>query len=207
MAVVLDMNPNVATEQQDDAVLVQRLKDRDRSAMEDLVRLHGAKLYGLALQITRNEDDAQEVMQDALVTIWNKVSSFEGRSAFTSWMYRVTANVALMRLRKQKKFEHNVSIENQGPDGDLPVIQLPDKREQPDAAAQREELGTHVQAAIDGLPEPYRSAVVLADVEGLSLQEIADATEASIPAVKSRLHRGRLALRKVLEPYLKEGER
>src|ERR1043166_7492769 len=112
MAVVLDMNPNVATEQQDDAVLVQRLKDRDRSAMEDLVRLHGAKLYGLALQIARNEDDAQEVMQDSLVTIWNKIGTFEGRSAFTSWMYRVTANVALMRLRKQKKFEHNISIEN-----------------------------------------------------------------------------------------------
>src|SRR5262245_49685063 len=132
---------NAATDQQDDKALVERLRNRDKSAMEDLIRVHGSKLYGLAQQIMRNEDDAQEVMQDALMSIWNKIASFEGRSAFSSWMYRVTANVALMKLRKQKKFEQNVSLESHGPDSDVPIIQLPDKGEQPDAAALREELG------------------------------------------------------------------
>ncbi len=198
------MNSHPATGRQDDGALVERLKNRDKSAMEDLIRLHGSKLYGLAQQIMRNEDDAQEVMQDALVAIWNKIGLFEGRSAFSSWMYRVTANVALMKLRKEKKFEQNVPLEDVGPDRDIPVIQLPDKSEQPDAAALRQELGNRVRTAIDALPEPYRATVVLSDVEGLSLAEIAEATEASIPAVKSRLHRGRLALRRVLEPYLKE---
>jgi len=198
---------NVATGRTDDAELVDRLKARDRSAMEDLVRVHGAKLYGLALQIMRNEDNAREVMQDALVAIWNKIGMFEGRSAFSSWMYRVTANAALMRLRKEKKFAQNVALDETGSDTDLPLIQLPDPHEGPDAAAQRVELGERVRGAIDALPEPYRSTVLLSDVDGLSLAEIAEATEASVAAVKSRLHRGRLALRKVLEPYLKETKR
>ena len=204
MALALDMRTDGAISQQGDDSLVDRLKARDKDAMEELIRLHGSKLYGLALQIMRNEDDAQEVMQDALLAIWNKVGMFEGRSAFSSWMYRVTANVALMRLRKQKKFEHNVSLESQDPDKDVPIIQLPDTREQPDATALRVELGERVRGAIDALPEPYRSTVLLADVDGLSLAEIAEATESSVPAIKSRLHRARLALRKVLQPYLKE---
>jgi RNA polymerase sigma-70 factor (ECF subfamily) len=198
---------NATTVPNNDAALVERLRNRDKSAMEDLIRVHGSKLYGLANQIMRNEDDAQEVMQDALMSIWNKIASFEGRSAFSSWMYRVTANVALMKLRKQKKFEQNVSLENHGPDSDVPIIQLPDKGEQPDASALREELGDRVRSAIDALAEPYRSAVLLSDVEGMSLAEIAEATESSVPAVKSRLHRARLALRKVLEPYLKDSNR
>src|SRR6266446_603819 len=77
--------------------LVARLKARDKTALEDLVREHGGRLYGVALQIMRNETDAQEAVQDALITIWNKIDQFEGRSAFTTWLQRVTANAALMR--------------------------------------------------------------------------------------------------------------
>jgi RNA polymerase sigma-70 factor (ECF subfamily) len=186
--------------------LVERLKARDKSALEDLLRQHGAKLYGVALQITRNETEAQEVMQDALITIWNKIDKFEGRSAFSTWLYRVTANAALMKLRKNKKFEQNVSLEAEDEDGDLPAIQLADPGGTPAATALRDELGTQVRAAIDALPEPYRTTVLLSDVDGLSMQEIADTMAVGVPAVKSRLHRARLALRKALAPYLKEGE-
>lgn len=191
--------------QPDDAALVQRLKARDKSAMEDLLRLHGAKLYGVALQITRNETDAQEVMQDALINIWNKIGNFEGRSAFTSWMYRVTANAALMKLRKNKRFEQHVPLESDGPDRDLPVLQLTAPGGDPAATAQRTEVGEQVRAAIDALPEPYRTTVLLADVEEMSMDEIATAMNVTVPAVKSRLHRARLSLRKVLEPYLGQG--
>jgi RNA polymerase sigma-70 factor (ECF subfamily) len=204
MTSVLDMRTDGAISQSNDDLLVERLKARDKGAMEELIRVHGSKLYGLALQIMRNEDDAQEVMQDALLAVWNKVDMFEGRSAFSSWIYRVTANVALMRLRKQKKLEHNVSLDDTGRDNDMPLIQLPDPNDQPDTATVRTELGERVRGAIDALPEPYRSTVLLADVDGLSLAEIAEATESSVPAVKSRLHRARLALRQVLKPYLKE---
>jgi RNA polymerase sigma-70 factor (ECF subfamily) len=185
------------------ADLVARLKARDKSALEDLLREHGGRLYGVALQILRNETEAQETVQDALITIWNKIGQFEGRSAFTTWLHRVVANAALMKLRKNKRFEQQVPLEHHGPDQDLPVIQLPDPRAGPRETMLRGELGERVRAAIEALPEPYRTTVLLADVDELPMDEIAESMGASVPAVKSRLHRARLALRKALEPYLK----
>lgn len=184
--------------------LVTRLKARDKAALEDLLREHGGRLYGVALQIMRNETDAQEAVQDALITIWNKIDQFEGRSAFTTWLHRVTANAALMKLRKNKKFEQHVALEDDGPDHDLPVLQLADPREGPGDSLVRGELGERVRTAIDALPEPYRTTVLLADVDELPMEEIASAMNVTVPAVKSRLHRGRLALRQALEPYLEK---
>lgn len=183
--------------------LVARLKARDKAALEDLLREHGGRLYGVALQITRNEREAQEVVQDALITIWQKIDQFEGRSQFTTWLHRVTANAALMKLRKNKKFEQHVPLEHDGSDHDLPVLQLADPQEGPGERILRGELGARVRTAIEVLPEPYRTTVLLADVDEMSMEEIADATGVTVQAAKSRLHRGRLALRKALEPYLK----
>ena len=187
-----------------DALLVQRLKARDKTALEDLLAHHGSRLYAVALQIMRNEYDAQEAMQDALLTIWNKAASFEGRSAFTTWLHRICVNAALMRLRKNRRFDKHVPLENVGADHDLPVIQLADPRESPDVATLRDELGARVHAAIGALPEPYRTTVLLADVDEFSMDDIAKIMRVSVAAVKSRLHRGRLALRKALAPYLRE---
>jgi len=188
----------------EEQALVERLKARDKKALEDLLRQHGAKLYGVAIQIVHNETEAEEVMQDALITIWNKIGKFEGRSAFSTWLYRVAANAALMKLRKNKKFEQNIPLEATDDDHDLPAIQLADPRATPAATALRDELGDQVRTAIDALPEPYRTTVLLSDVDGLSMQEIAETMAVGVPAVKSRLHRARLALRKALAPYLKE---
>jgi len=190
----------------DDVQLVARLKKRDRSALEELVQIHGAKMYGVALQFMRNETDAREVMQDALVSIWNKIASFEGKSAFTSWIYRVTANAGLMALRKKKRHENDISLDAVGSDDDvapLPALQLSDKKPLPDKVVMTGELGEQVRAAIDQLPEPYRVAVLLRDVEELPMAEVMQETGLSEPALKSRLHRARLALREALLPYLK----
>jgi RNA polymerase sigma-70 factor, ECF subfamily len=195
-----------ADSQVSDAQLVARLKQRDKSSLEELVQIHGAKMYGVALQFMRNEHDAREVVQDALVSIWNKVGSFEGKSAFTSWIYRVTANAALMTLRKRKRRENDVSLDTTASDDDdvpLPALRLSDKGPLPDKAAMTDELGEQVRAAIDQLPEPYRMVVLLRDVEELPMNEVMDATGLSEPALKSRLHRARLALREALLPYLK----
>lgn len=189
--------------QLDDVALVERLKARDKAALEELVRRHGSKIYGVALQITRDEHEAQEVVQDALVNIWNKIEYFEGRSALTSWLYRVTANAALMKLRRNKKFEQQISLDATRDDEDLPVIDLPDAKSEPTRVLTRAELAARMQQAIDALAEPYRTTVLLADVEEMSMEEIAEAMGVTVPAVKSRLHRARLALRKALLPYLK----
>jgi RNA polymerase sigma-70 factor, ECF subfamily len=190
----------------DDVQLVARLKRRDKSALEDMIQLHGAKMYGVALQFMRNETDAREVMQDALVSVWNKIGSFEGKSAFTSWLYRVTANAALMSLRKKKRHENDVSLDTVANDNDdlpLPALRLPDKSPLPDSSALTGELGEQVRTAIDQLPEPYRVVVLLRDVEELPMTEVMEATGLSEPALKSRLHRARLALREAQLPYLK----
>jgi RNA polymerase sigma-70 factor (ECF subfamily) len=181
-----------------DTELVARLKRRDKRALEDLVRIHGAKLYGVALQFVRNETDAQDVVQDALVSIWKRIDSFEGRSAFTSWLYRVTANAALMALRKRRKRDHDVPEEN--------LSNLPDRTPLPVTALINGELGQRVRAGIDTLPDSYREVVLLRDVDELSLEEIAEVTGLSESAIKSRLHRGRLLLRQALLPYLKGQE-
>jgi RNA polymerase sigma-70 factor (ECF subfamily) len=193
----------------DDAELVARLKRRDRSALDEMIQLHGAKMYGVALQFMRNEYDAREAMQDALVSVWNKIGSFEGKSAFTSWLYRVTANAALMALRKKKRHENDVSLDTTASDDDelpLPGSRLSDDGPLPDKVALTGELGEQVRAAIDRLPEPYRVVVLLRDVEELPMSEVMEATGLSEPALKSRLHRARLALREALLPYLKGEE-
>jgi len=187
----------------DDSTLVARLKACDGAALEELLTAHGSRLYAVALQITRNDTDAQEVVQDALITIWQKIDSFEGRSAFSTWLHRVTANAALMKLRKNKRFDQHLSLDQTDDDDAVPRLQLPDKAATPDSSFLRDELGARLRSAIDALPEPYRTTVVLADVDELPMDEIATATGASVPAVKSRLHRGRLAIRKALEPYLR----
>jgi RNA polymerase sigma-70 factor (ECF subfamily) len=197
------MNPGDATSSNvNDAELVRRLKQRDPDAMETLVHAHGSKLYGVAFQFVRNETAAQDVVQEALLSVWNKIGSFEGRSSFTSWLYRVTANAALMRLRKEKRRQMDVSIDGDEEEQAYRPLQLQDTRPLPSGALQGEELKAQIQAAIDRLPEPYRSVVLLKDVEGFSLEEIAELTNASVPAVKSRLHRARLTLREALLPYL-----
>jgi RNA polymerase sigma-70 factor (ECF subfamily) len=194
----------------DDAELVARLKRRDRGALQDMIQTHGAKMYGVALQFMRNEYDAREVMQDALVSVWNKIGSFEGKSAFTSWLYRVTANAALMALRKKKRHENDVSLDTAAGDDDgespLPALGLSDDGPLPDTVALTGELGEQVRAAIARLPEPYRVVVLLRDVQELPMSEIMEATGLTEPALKSRLHRARLALRDALLPYLKGEE-
>jgi RNA polymerase sigma-70 factor (ECF subfamily) len=199
-----------AVTQIDDAELVARLKRRDRTALEDMIQIHGAKMYGVALQFMRNEYDAREAMQDALVLVWKKIGSFEGKSAFSSWLYRVTANAALMALRKKKRRENDVSLDTAAGDEDgelpLPALRLSDDGPLPDTVALTGELGEQVRAAIDRLPEPYRVVVLLRDVEELSMAEVMEATGLSEPALKSRLHRARLALREALLPYLKGEE-
>jgi RNA polymerase sigma-70 factor (ECF subfamily) len=199
-AAMSDQEPT--TSPSSDAELVLRLKQRDPEAMEALVRAHGAKLFGVACQFLRDETAAQDVVQEALLSVWNKIGSFEGRSSLTSWLYRVTANAALMRLRKEKRHQMDISIDSDKEDAAYRPLQLEDTRPLPSGALQGDELKAQIQAAIDRLPEPYRSVVLLKDVEEFSLEEIAELTHASIAAVKSRLHRARLTLRETLLPYL-----
>jgi RNA polymerase sigma-70 factor (ECF subfamily) len=183
----------------DDELMMLRLKERDRTALSALLDQYGSMMYSVALRLMRDETRAQDVVQDALITIWNKAGTYEGRAKPATWLYRITVNAALMQLRKQRSLHRLIAEDDLGI---LDRIRQDDVGERPDVAALRGELGEQVRRAIDTLPEPYRSTLILADVEELPIAEVADLTDVSVAAAKSRLYRARLTLREELAPYL-----
>jgi RNA polymerase sigma-70 factor, ECF subfamily len=188
-----------------DAGLVEQLRRADAGAAEALVAAYGDRVYRLAIRITGNEQDAEEVVQDALWTAARKIDTFKGQSAFGSWLYRITANAAYQKLRSRQGRRQEVlwddllpAFDDQGHHVE-PVGDWSAKVEEP---ALQTELRSVLTTAINELPEDYRTAFVLHDVEGVSNPEIAATLDISLPAVKSRVHRSRLFLRQRLAEYL-----
>jgi RNA polymerase sigma-70 factor (ECF subfamily) len=185
-----------------DADLVEALRRREAAAAEALIAAYGDRAYRLAIGITGNRADAEEVVQEAFWTVIQKIDTFRGDAAFGSWLYRITANCAYTKLRVRRARHHESSLDEVSVllDEHAPSIQdWPAHVEDP---ALQSELRTVLTAAIDTLPEGYRAILVLRDVEGLSLQNVSQITGLSVAAVKTRTHRVRLVLRKWLGEYL-----
>lgn len=182
--------------------LLEELRRRESTAAERLVSTYGERAYRLARRITGNDEDAQEVTQDALLTVIRKIDTFRGESAFGSWLYRIVANAAYQKLRGRQSRRHEVSL-----DEVLPLFDEHGSYAEPVAdwshaandPAVQVELRTTLSAAIDELPAAYRAVLVLRDIEGRSNAEIADALGLTIAVVKTRAHRARLFLRKRLD--------
>ncbi len=192
---------------QDDRTLLARAQGGDMNAFEELVGRHEEKVYGLALRMTRSEADAAEITQDTFLSAYQHLSEFRGEAAFGSWVHRIAANNALMRLRRQKVLDI-VSDDLAGPEfterGSLAEAPESDWSRRADDKILDDELGRAIQEATDALPEGYREVFLLKDVEGLSYEEISEMVGISVPAVKSRLHRARLALREAIDAFSKE---
>jgi len=191
-----------------DLALVERLRVGDAAALEALMERYASRVYRLAHGILRNSADAEEVVQDVFLTLFQKIHTFEGRSALASWIYRVTTNAALIK-RRGRKTDREVSIDAQLPTflpdghraGDRAFIWA-DWSQTPEADLLSQETRAILERAIDELPVPYRTVLVLRDVEGLSSEEVAEIVGDSVPAVKSRLHRARMVLREELTRHL-----
>ena len=195
-----------------DLRLVERLRGGDAAALETLMERYASRVYRLAQGITRNEADAQEVVQDVFLTVFRKIHTFEGRAALGSWIYRVAANAALIK-RRGKRAEVEVSFDSELPtflpDGHragAPAFVLADWSQTPEAELLSRETREILNQAIDALPDRYRTVLVLRDIEGLSNEEVAEVVGESVAAVKSRLHRARMALRERLTRHLSPGE-
>lgn len=189
-----------------DAALVEALRREDPEAPELLVETYGDRVYRLALRITGSNEDAEEVAQDALWTAARKISTFKGEAAFGSWLYRIAANAAYQKLRARKAKAHEIAMDDVLPAFDEAgrhFEPMADWSERVDEQALQSELRRVLGAAIDELPPDYRTALVMHDVEGLSNPDIAEALGISLPAVKSRVHRSRLFVRKQLAEYMK----
>ena len=245
------MRPPVNETLQDDRTLVERAAGRDMDAFEQLVERYRSKVYGLALRMMKDRGEAEEIMQETFLSAWQNLPNFRGDSAFGSWLYRICANYALMRLRRYADDELKKRLEpvagvaavkvgggledevqvliDQGrlaqlrrrkfeaPPGEEPalpgprfdsegtILTLPsyDWSRGTEEKALDRELGRAIEQATEALPDDYRTVFLLKDVEGLSYEEIAEVTRASVPAIKSRLHRARLALREAIEAFYK----
>jgi RNA polymerase sigma-70 factor (ECF subfamily) len=190
-----------------DADLVAALRAEEPDAAERLVERFGDRVYRLAMRITGSNEDAEEAAQDALWTVARKIGMFKGESAFGSWIYRITANAAYQKLRTRRQKSAEIAMDDVLPalDDDRHFEPMDDWANRVDERALQGELRQVLQEAIDGLPDEYRTALVMHDVEGLSNPDIAETLGISLPAVKSRVHRSRLYVRKKLGDYLKDG--
>lgn len=184
-----------ATSESEIQLLIERARAGDARAFEDLARREERALYRHALRIVGTTSDAEDVVQDALISAWRSLASFQGLS-FRAWLFRIATNRALDQLRSRKR---RPELPLDPPDDDdvtwaEPAAPGPDLAQ---LAGDREALAV-VETALGTLPAEQRTALLLRDVEGFAYEEIAVITSVEIGTVKSRIHRGRVAVRNVL---------
>jgi RNA polymerase sigma-70 factor (ECF subfamily) len=183
-----------------DEALVRRAQDGDERAFGELVTRYEAKVYNLAMKMVRNPEDAEDVLQDTFLRAYRAIKLFRGHSTFSTWVYRITANSALMRLRKKQL--PTVSIED-ADEREAPV-NIADWTPGPVDQLLSQETRQVMNEAIEALPPEFRQVFVLRDIEELSNTETAEILGLSVAAVKSRLHRARLKVRDRLAGYFGE---
>jgi RNA polymerase sigma-70 factor (ECF subfamily) len=198
-----------------DEEVLAMLQGDDPDAARTLIEVFGDRVYGLSVRILGSEEDAKESVQETFLTVWRKWDTFKGRSQFSSWIYRIAANQAYMKLRKKRKRMNDISLDQldpkqqsalEAPGTDSAIIATwKPPVPPPDAQLEQRERAAMIDAAVAALPPIYRTAYMLKDIEGLPLKEIAKAMDLSEAAVKSRVHRARLALRRKLAPMLRAG--
>jgi RNA polymerase sigma-70 factor, ECF subfamily len=179
--------------------LIRRARAGDEDAFAELVTLHAARVYGALRRFGLIEEEADEVAQEVFLRAWRGLGRFQERAQFSTWLYRIAFNEAQRRRSRRALPRLDAN-----PDGEDPVAGLPESPDLgPDAQALSHEFEQVLDRALGQLPSEWRDAVVLRDIEGLSTEEAADIVGVRQAAFKSRLHRGRMQLRALLEPYLR----
>jgi RNA polymerase sigma-70 factor (ECF subfamily) len=187
---------------QAESALVERLRGRDEHALAELSSLYGARIFQLAFRYVRNHEDAEEVVQDVLMKVFRKIELFRGDSALSSWIYRITFNTAMSRLRRGKASraieitELEIGASN-GEDGPS-VLDPADWSQMADEELLRQQMRLRL---VEELPAIYREPVILRDIKGLTTEEASTRLRVKDQTLKSRLHRGRMLLRERLADF------
>src|SRR5947207_3259328 len=190
-----------------DQELLTRLQTGDEHALDELAATYGSKIFQLAFRYLNNREDAEEVAQDVLYKVYRNISAFRGDSALSSWIYRITFNAAMSRLRTakyQRAQSDDAAVAGMTSDGDQMAPAKADVADWSDMADERvlrAQLRRRVIRAVLALPAIYRAPVVLRDLQGLSTEEASAMLKVKDQTLKSRLHRGRLILRKQLADF------
>jgi len=191
-----------------DQELLARLQAGDERALADLADAYSSKIYQLAFRYLRNKEDAEEITQDVLFKVYRKVDAFRGDAQLSSWIYRITFNAAMSRLRtaryQRTQAEDRRAAAAADEDGSNLPARTPDVADWSDMADERvlrSQLRKRVFSAILALPAIYRAPVMLRDIQGMSTEEASELLRVKDQTLKSRLHRGRLILRKQLADF------
>ncbi len=192
----------------DEATLLARMQAGDDDAFEACVRTYCTRLLVVARRILRNEEDAQDAVQEAFLAAFKQIGNFKGLSRLGTWLHRIVVNAALSRLRSLQRHPEQ-SIEDLLPhfgEGEHQIDPPGPWKATSDTILQQQESRELVQHCISKLPDSYRTVLLLRDIEGLETEETARMLGTSQGVVKTRLHRARQALRTLLDPYFRRGD-
>ncbi|ASS73961.1 RNA polymerase sigma factor SigW [Tumebacillus algifaecis] len=183
--------------------IVKRAQKGDRLAFAELVELYKDKLYNLGYRMLGNQQEAEDIAQEAFLRAYANLNKYNAQHKFSTWIYRIATNLCIDRIRK-KKADYSLDAEVDGVEGADMYSRLKAPGDTPEQEVMRREARQEVQDAIDALPENYRTAVILKYLHDLSLLEISEILEVPVSTVKTRIHRGREALRTSLRPMQEE---
>lgn len=188
---------------QQDAKLIQAARQGDREALGQLLQRHQQRIFNICLRMVSHRDDAIELAQDVMVKIIEHIADFKGQAALSTWITRIAMNQSISHLRK-RKLRQTTSLDTAATDPDDPLSplreQLTDTREPtPAKGVQNREMLMHLKQALGQIDEDFRAVMVLRDFQQMDYQQIAEVLEMPVGTVKSRLFRGRLALRKIMQ--------
>ncbi|MBN2424416.1 MAG: sigma-70 family RNA polymerase sigma factor [Calditrichaceae bacterium] len=186
-----------------DQRLVELAQKGNRKALSQLVNQYSERVYNLALRILRNREDAEDVLQETFLTVVQKLDTFDGRSKFFTWLYRIATNASLMKLRKKKLVFQELNDESEYQDN-IENRTFIDWSQDPSINIYDREVKTKIDEAINKLSDIYRSVFVLRDIEELSIKETSQILDISEENVKIRLRRARQFLRDQLSDYFDE---
>ncbi|MCK6623260.1 MAG: sigma-70 family RNA polymerase sigma factor [Calditrichaceae bacterium] len=190
-------------EKSDNRELVRRAKAGDEQAFTELVNLYSERIYNLALRILRRRDDAADVLQETFIKVLEKIHTFDGRADFFTWLYRIATNLSLMKLRRDRRTvlsDEDIEEKFDRPD----TTTIHEWQARPLREMLSAEFRRHLDAAVDSLPEIYRSVFILRDLENLSIKESSKILGITETNVKVRLKRARMYLREKLAEYMNE---
>mgnify|MGYP001216918015 CR=1 FL=1 len=194
--------------QDKDWEIIERFKAGNNSAFEDLMTRYEGNIYGFLVRMCGCPEGAKDVLQDTFLNTYRYIGSFRGDSSFKTWLYRVASSACLKTKRKKGgEPDFKISLEEFLPnEKETPEDKKPSWHKTPVEEMLDQELSEHIQKNLQLMPRKYRIVLVLRDLEGFTAEETAQTLEINVPAVKSRLHRARLFLRRSLEEYYMERE-
>lgn len=186
---------------QEDRLLIERARKGDASALHRLVRKHQERAYGYAFRLTRNPEEAGDIVAEAFVRVHNAVRNFKGNSAFTTWLYRIITNCYLDH-RKKERTRQALSLDAPTPGAeDEGTREIEDDTYMPDKDVESLQRGVLIDKALRRLPDFQRAMIVMYHMEELSYEEIAESLDLPLGTVKSRLNRARISLRELLAKH------